>query len=234
MMPPRKTTATQPCSQTSRNTIQLQGYPRMKKIIYTILLLLFLASCQAYFADEKLKETDQSAIKELLSDPDPSDTVAAGEYLVESADQATASLIAVRLRHLYQEDISNNWIDSTARRFIQHAFDLNNDQKNELFVGFTGPYFCGSGGCNILLLSAEGELITEFTVVDYPMVIDTETTGGWRNLLIFSNGDWHVLKHNGNAYPPNPSVQPALGMAPQEGLPRLLDFINKPYPWFRF
>ena len=46
------------------------------------------------------------------------------------------------------------------RKFQMYKIDLNKDGKQEIFVRFLTPYFCGTGGCNFLLLDHEGEIIT--------------------------------------------------------------------------
>lgn len=167
-------------------------------------------------------------------DPDPSDTVPASAYLAPSVSPDIERLVRLTLTDMYKQDIEKDLIDSFSRRFIFFQHDLNGDNKQEIFVGFTGPYFCGSGGCNILLLDHQGNKISSFTVADVPVVIDTERTKGYSNLFIQSGGKWHVLKFDGRKYPSNVSVQPVLKMVPGDGLPRALDYLVAPYPWFRF
>jgi hypothetical protein len=101
-------------------------------------------------------------------------------------------------------------------------------------VGFTGPYFCGSGGCTQMILDREGNVITQFTVSDYPVVIDNTKSNGWKDLFILSAGQYRIVKFDGKTYPSNPSMQPELKLLPGDGLPRALDFVNEPYPWIKF
>ena len=85
-----------------------------------------------------------------------------------------------------------------------------------------------------MILDSKGEVITMFTVSDYPVVISGDLTNDWKDLYILSDGNYHIARFDGKSYPSNPSVLPELSMIPGDGLPRALDFLNDNYPWFRF
>jgi hypothetical protein len=142
--------------------------------------------------------------------------------------------VRLTLRDALKKDLEANMIDSISRKFIFFEYDLNDDGKNEIFVGLRGSYFCGSGGCTQYLLDNEGNIITKFTVAGYPVVIDTNKSNGWKDLFIHSGGKDRIVKFDGKKYPSNPSVLPALKGLPGDSLPRALNFINEPYPWFTF
>jgi hypothetical protein len=84
------------------------------------------------------------------------------------------------------------------------------------------------------LLDDQGNTITRFTVSDYPVVIDTKKTKGWKDLIIPSNGKNHIMKFDGKKYPANPSTQAVMKEIPGDDLPRALNFMNDKYPRFRF
>jgi hypothetical protein len=65
-------------------------------------------------------------------------------------------------------------------------------------------------------------------------VVDNNKTNGWKDLFIQSDGKYRIVKFDGKKYPSNPSIQKALNVIPGDGLPRALNFVNEPYPWFRF
>ena len=99
------------------------------------------------------------------------------------------------------------------RRFLYEAADLNADGKPEYFVTFKNPYFCGSGGCNLLILNNDFSLLSRHTVVRVPLYLGEETEAGMRDLLVFSNLQYctanpHRLRFGTDGYPPNPSVVP--------------------------
>ncbi|GAB2678492.1 hypothetical protein GCM10027036_35360 [Flavihumibacter cheonanensis] len=146
----------------------------------------------------------------------------------------TAKLVINTLATIYKSDIEKNLIDSFSRTFVFFEYDLNEDGRKEIFVSHTGPYYCGSGGCNLLLLSPDGKLITQFTVSRTPVIVLRERSKGWNDLLIESAGKLHLLKYDGNSYPSNPSVAPVFTMIPGDELPRLLDTEHEPFPKFSF
>jgi len=180
------------------------------------------------------KETKTITKKDTAYDADPTDTIPGNRYGINSSSKQTADLVRMTLKNKFKSDLEKNLIDSLSRKFIFFEYDLNDDSKKEIFVGLTGPYFCGTGGCSIMLLDNQGNEITNFTVSDYPVVIDNKKTGSWKDLFILSGGKYHIIKSIGKKYPSNPSTQPVLKEIPGDELPRVLDFVNEPYPWFKF
>lgn len=213
----------------------------MKKVIVTLALLAFfgITSCKK---EAKLEEStaDTTAVAvdsskaEAMVDPDPTDTIPAGSYGINSSSLKTADLIRLTLKDLYKDDLAKNFIDDNSKKFIFFEYDLNEDGKKEILVGLTGGYFCGTGGCTQLLLDDQGNVITQFSVSGNPVVIDTNKTNGWKDLFIYSGNKYRIVKFNGKTYPSNPSILPELKVTPGDGLPRALDFEHEPYAWFKF
>lgn len=179
-------------------------------------------------------DTVAVTIPEPPFDLDPTDTIPGDRYGINSSSRQTADLVTLKLQEKFKEDLQKNLIDSISRKFIFFEYDLNDDGNKEIFVGLTGPYFCGSGGCSPYLLDHLGNVITHFSVSDYPIIVDNNKTNQWKDLIIRSNGKNRVVKFDGKKYPSNPSTLPALKVIPGDGLPRVLDFVNEPYPWVRF
>ncbi len=207
------------------------------------ILLITLASCNGPAMKENTADTTviDTAAKSTLPtatapayDPDTTDTIRGDQYTMYTTSANTAGIIRQVLQQELKDDIDKNIIDSFSRKFIFFEYDLNDDGKNEIFVGFRGPYFCGSGGCTQYLLDYQGKIITRFTVSGYPIVIDTNKTNGYKDLFIHSGRKDRIVKFDGRKYPSNPSLLPALKVLPGDGLPRALNFIVEPYPWFSF
>lgn len=202
-----------------------------------------LASCTSNSgnsaATDPVVEKNDSSLnaglnKDTIEDPDPTDTIPASMYGINTYGKETENLVRTKLQTLYKDDLDKNIIDSFSRRFIFFQYDLNDDNIKETFVGLTGSYFCGSGGCTILLLDDTANVITRFTVTDYPVIVAGTKTNGWKDLILYSAGKNHLVKFDGKKYPSNPSVQPVFNMVPGDGLPRLLNFTSEPYAWFKF
>ncbi|MBC6367420.1 hypothetical protein [Algoriphagus sp. AK58] len=209
----------------------------MKIFFPLFALMCFIWACGSKSPNdlEMVNETPDSLVMEKVDfDPDPTDQIPGDKYLINASSEATAVMVAERLKQLYSEDLRIGIVDSLSRKFIFFEFDLNGDNSMEILVGLTGPFFCGSGGCTQYILNDQGEVISKFTVSDYPVVISDDLTNGFRDLFILSGGEYRVVKFDGKTYPMNPSVLPKLGILPGDGLPRALDFINDNYPWFRF
>jgi len=220
----------------------------MIRIVYPALLLssVLIISCQsgsekksaeeqadATVVTDSIHQPKDSIIND-LTDPDPTDTIPATAYGINSYRKEAVTLVKSSLQDLYRNDLAKNLVDSLSRRFVIFEYDINDDNQKEIFVGLNGHYFCGTGGCTVLLLSPEGKLITRFTVTETPIVISRNRTKNWNDLILNSKGQNYLLKFDGKKYPSNPSVQPLFKTMPGDELPRLLDYEHEAYPWFQF
>jgi hypothetical protein len=209
-----------------------------RQLIYPVLILLFFIACGP--ASESESSAKQEAFKPdtaiivQLQDPDTTDTIPASAYGIHTYGIITENRIRTSFQNLFKDDLEKDIIPDLSKKFIFFEYDLNDDSKMEIFAGLSGPYFCGSGGCTIYLFNDDGTVLTRFTVADYPIVISDSKTKGFKDLIIQSDGKNHLVKFNGEKYPSNPSLEPVLKLIPGDGLPRALDFINEPYPWFGF
>ena len=174
--------------------------------------------------------TETPAVKESTPAETPVDE---SKYDLRSVNKQTAAVVKKALvETLLKNDLAV--IDAAQRKFIMYEMDLNGDARKEIFVGFNGSYFCGSGGCNAYLLNDDGSLITTFTVTAYPIVVGPTATKGWLDLTINSGGAKHLIKWDGTKYPGNPSIEPKTTVTPASDMPHALDWEKNPYPWFSF
>lgn len=214
----------------------------MKKITFLVAILasLSIISCKKDAASDEKTDSTVVAVDsikpadESMADPDPTDSIPADQYGINSSNPETANLVKLTLKDHFKDDLAKNIIDENSRKFIFFEYDLNEDGKKEIFVGLTGGYFCGTGGCTQYILDNQGTILSTFSVSDYPVVIDTNKTKGWKDLFILSGGKYHIVKFDGKKYPSNPSLLPELKVVPGDGLPRALNFQNEPYAWFKF
>jgi hypothetical protein len=215
----------------------------MKKSLPLLVVLLISAFYACNTAEKKeatdkvttesVTVTEEKPALEPPYDPDPTDTIPGAQYGINSSSKQTADLVRLTLKDQLKSDLEKNIVDSLSRKFIFFEYDLNDDGNKEIFVGLTGPYFCGSGGCTTYLLDNQGNFITKFSV-SRDIVIDNKKTNGFKDLFIYSGGKFRIVKFNGKSYPSNPSTLPALNVVPGDDLPRALNFVNEPYPWFTF
>ena len=105
---------------------------------------------------------------------------------------------------------------------FQHAFiDLNGDGRADAIVLLSGPTWCGSGGCTMLIFRGTKtgfSFVSGSTVTSEPIRVSREKAAGWRTLIVHSKGKGDVQMHfDGTRYPLNPSVQPTATPAQLSG-----------------
>jgi hypothetical protein len=104
--------------------------------------------------------------------------------------------------------------------------DLNGDGRAEALVYVTDQSYCGSGGCTLLVLSPQGRsfrVVMRSTVTRLPISLLPTSTYGWRDIGVTVAGgginrpDVARLRFNGNRYPGNPTVPPAIPLKRPSG-----------------
>lgn len=87
----------------------------------------------------------------------------------------------------YKKDIV---LDQKAR-YVYSLVDLNGDGKDEAIVYMMGSFFCGTGGCNMIVLTKAEKgyrLVKNFTLARTPVVISPESNKGWRDIWKMESG----------------------------------------------
>ncbi len=106
-------------------------------------------------------------------------------------------------------------------RFVAAFRDLNSDGVNEAIVYLLGNEWCGSGGCNTLILSRDGNtwrIVSNITISRPPILILKGITNRWHDIGVLVQGGGvktsyeAELSFDGKSYPRNPSVPPAKRM----------------------
>jgi hypothetical protein len=120
---------------------------------------------------------------------------------------------------------SSSEINRTTRYSDAFA-DLNGDGRREAIVYVSGRGWCGSGGCNTLILAPAAnsyKVIANITITWPPVSVLTQTSNGWRNISVGVGGGGirpgyeAELRFNGKTYPMNPTVPPARPLADTTG-----------------
>lgn len=183
---------------------EYSGLFSLKKVIMFSLLLgvcCLLASCKT--ENSKLEHVNEMAT--VSPDSITNSENSSSEYTQE-VQENVQRLIKMTLTNLFKEDLEKGFLDSASRKYLYDQVDLNGDGNMEILVGLNGSNFCGSGGCTVYLLTHQGDVITRFTVVDYPVYVAAESTYGWKNLILTSGRKDRLLQFDGEKYPSNPSV----------------------------
>ncbi|WP_313757276.1 hypothetical protein [Tissierella sp.] len=96
--------------------------------------------------------------------------------------------------------------------YFYNYIDLNGDEKEEIFVYLIGKSVSGSGGSTALIIDKEShKIISNFTLVQNPIIISEEKTNGWNNIIMNVSGGgvesfYAKLGFDGEKYPSNPSM----------------------------
>ena len=118
----------------------------------------------------------------------------------------------------YLEGDPSNIEQQRPTTYILAFADLNGDGRDEPLVYLEGRNWCGSGGCNLLILADTGRSYTvvgDSTIVQLPIRILTTTSNGWRDIAVWVQGGGIQpgyearLPFDGRRYPRNPSVKPS-------------------------
>lgn len=93
--------------------------------------------------------------------------------------------------------------------------DLDGDGNDEAIVYLAGPYFCGSGGCNLVVLTPAGPMwrkVGDVSVSRTPVAVIEAASNGWKDLTVDVAGGGApsgtvIMKFDGESYPGNASTQ---------------------------
>jgi hypothetical protein len=179
---------------------------KIKSFLFVIACATTLFSCK----DEKtIKETEPTI--DSIANETPStatDSITELQSFAEgTTDEAIAGQIKNFLTNVFlKDDLAN--LTENDRKFQFQVIDLNNDGKNEIFINFISSYFCGSGGCSILLIDSNWKTITYFSVTSTPLWIEKKGVNEWATIMVKSQGEFKELENKNGKYPSNPSVLP--------------------------
>jgi hypothetical protein len=124
---------------------------------------------------------------------------------------ATQSLISFLQGYLRDDP------DKTVQYLVAFV-DLNGDGKREAIVYLMGRGWCGSGGCNTLILTGDGrpwKVLSSITITRPPIRVLSSKSHGWHDISVWVQGGGirpgyeAALSFNGKTYSENPSVPPA-------------------------
>lgn len=160
----------------------------MSRTAFTFAAALVLAACSP--------SPETAAPAESRPAATPAPAPAAGPDLKAFLAARTADAMAP-LRF-----VSGEWSDADTRLAL---------------VQFLGPEYCGSGGCNLLILRPEGETFTvlgDVTITRAPVRVLTSSTNGLPDIAVQVSGGGAaaheaLLPFDGARYASNPTVAPA-------------------------
>lgn len=95
--------------------------------------------------------------------------------------------------------------------------DLNGDDVSDALVYVSGPDWCGSGGCTLLVFEAvtgpDADVLgafhpaAEISLVHGSVLVSTERADGWCDLVVRDSDEaLRVLRFDGDTYPGSPAA----------------------------
>jgi heat shock protein HslJ len=134
-----------------------------------------------------------------------------GIYVWEPHNEATSQLKADKRLETAILSVSPDYLkqienyDSGIRkaRYVYERVDLNGDGHDEVLVYLMGPFFCGTGGCNLLLFTDTKNgysLINEFSTTRIPVIVSAKKSNGWNNLIWLKSGGGYPSSYVSHIY----------------------------------
>lgn len=177
-------------------------------VTFTLLIGLSLNSCTNKSAENRQSGSEETEI--IVSD-----------YATQSIDDDLADKIKNYINNQFLTEADLRAISDDEKKFQLYKVDLNNDGSMEVFVNFITPYFCGSGGCTVLLLNNNLELITRFSPTK-TLFVGEQMENNWKVLITRVDADWKKLVYENGSYPSNPTMV-ELGMDLPENAKKIFD-----------
>lgn len=121
---------------------------------------------------EEASEQVETIVPESLIQPAPESDPTIEEAILESSPDYTREMVEVG--------------GGQKARYLYARADLNDDGREEVFVYLLGPFFCGTGGCNLLILTESEDgyrVVNSFPTSDLPLVATRERSHGWNDLV---------------------------------------------------
>ena len=115
---------------------------------------------------------------------------------------------------------------SKSTRVLVSFQNLSDIGSPQAIVYLLGPNWCGSGGCNTLILAqndATWKIVSNIRITRPPIRISNERSHGWRDIGVWVQGGGiqpgypAELAFDGKSYPENPTVPPARRLAEPAG-----------------
>lgn len=155
------------------------------------------------------------------------------ENITQTKDDELANQIENYLTTSFLSENDLELMSENQRRFQLYKIDLNNDGKDEVFVKFITSYFCGTGGCTLLLLDNNFKLITKFTAIR-TLYVEQTFQNNWKVIMTKSQGSWRKLIYANGSYPSNPSMVDITTQSPNSQVEIMFDANNSKAKTYTF
>ena len=122
---------------------------------------------------------------------DPGARAGEPEARVPFENAPDAELEAAILRATPEYTRATVDLDGRKARYVHGRVDLDGDGTDEVLVYLLGSVFCGTGGCDLVLLddADHGHApIQTFPISQLPVIVSPTRTAGWHDLVRLESG----------------------------------------------
>lgn len=193
------------------------------KALITLVILsgLLFSSCNNNQSESN--QTQDSEEIEIEGDETISiEDATVNDFAKQGVDDELADKIKDYLTTEFMTEGDLRAITEDQRKFQLYKVDLNKDGNEEVFVNFITPYFCGTGGCTVLLLNSDQDLITGFSPTR-TLYVEETLENDWRVILTKTEGAWRKLIYENSTYPSNPSMVETTNESPSDNAEKMFD-----------
>ena len=194
----------------------------IKLITLIILTGCLFSSCESASTENSQTQADTELKTESEETIPKREGAVESDFALQSVDDELADKIKYYLNTDFLTEGDLRAISEDQRKFQLYKVDLNGDGNDEVFVNFMTTYFCGTGGCTVLLLNSDLGLITRFSPVR-TLYVEDAFKNGWKVLMTESEQKWRKLIYENSTYPSNPSVVEATNDTPGQQAEKLFD-----------
>jgi hypothetical protein len=110
----------------------------------------------------------------------------AREEPYETKPDAKLEMAILKTIPSYTRDVVDLQGETGKGRYIYGLVDRNGDGGKEAFVYLLGSKFCGTGGCDLLLLTPNQDnysLVNRFPISRLPTIVSSHKSNGWNDLV---------------------------------------------------
>ncbi|WP_305844147.1 hypothetical protein [Photobacterium leiognathi] len=92
--------------------------------------------------------------------------------------------------------------------YLSGRADLDNNGKQETFILMQIDKYCDKQQCNAYLFDDKDKVIAKWKNIQRPVLLGNDTTDGWKNIILTTNDQMYIIKHNKTQYNQDMSKAP--------------------------
>lgn len=119
---------------------------------------------------------------------DASTSDAEAEGAESKAEASTSAIDPAERQQVLENSLRGNFDPQLGEiRYLVGWADLNDDGQDEAVVHVVGPMVCGTGGCDTLILQAQGDtyqVLSAQPTTEPPIALGAGSHDGWQDLLM--------------------------------------------------